>query len=136
MALRVTQTKFVVTAVGVFFDAHGRVLVLRHVYRHHHPWGLPAGFIDAGETPEVGILRELKEETSLSAGSVQILSIRSLSRRHLEVAVMGAVDSTQAISLNHEIFEAVFADPLDLPPGLPSSQGDLVRRAMAVADVR
>lgn len=136
MGLRLTQTKFLVTAVGVFFDERGRVLVLRHVYRHHHPWGLPAGFINAGETPDAGILRELKEETSLSAGSAQTLSIRSLNRRHLEVAVMGVIDSRQTTSFNHEIFEAVFADPLDLPPGLPSGQRELVKRAMAAVAVQ
>lgn len=136
IALRLTQTKFIVTAVGVFFDAQGRVLVLRHVYRRRHPWGLPAGFISASETPGAGILRELREETSLSAGSLQVLSVRSLSRRHLEVAITGSVDSAQPLSLNHEIFEAAFVNPSDLPPGLPSGQSVLVRQAVEVAAAR
>jgi 8-oxo-dGTP pyrophosphatase MutT (NUDIX family) len=77
-ALRRAHTKFNVTAVGIFFDEKGKVSVLRHVYRHHHSWGLPAGFLGAGETPEAGMLRELKEETALSA-HVTDNSCRSLS---------------------------------------------------------
>ena len=29
-------------------------------------WGLPGGFIELGETPDEGAIRELKEETNLS----------------------------------------------------------------------
>lgn len=128
-ALRLVHTRFNVTAVGIFFDEQGRVLVLRHVYRHHHPWGLPAGFISAGESPEAGILRELNEETGLSAQVTSVLSVTSLSRRHLEIALVGAIDSGQAVSYNHEIFESAFVEPSDLPAGLPHGQITLVERA-------
>jgi ADP-ribose pyrophosphatase YjhB (NUDIX family) len=113
----------------VFFDYQGHVLILRHVYRHHHPWGLPAGFIDAGETPEAGILRELEEETAMVAHITRVLAVTSLTPRHLEVALLGSIDSAQTPSFNHEIFESSFVDPKNLPDGLPSSQKAVIESA-------
>jgi 8-oxo-dGTP diphosphatase len=130
LALRFVHTRFNVTAVGIFFDEHGRVLVLHHVYRHHHSWGLPAGFINASESPEMGILRELEEETGLSAQVTSVLSVTSLTRRHLEVALVGVIDSNQVASYNHEIFESAFVGPSDLPAGFPLGQKSLVERAL------
>lgn len=45
-------------------DASARVLVFRRVARADYPqyWQFPQGGLDAGETPEQGLLRELEEE--------------------------------------------------------------------------
>jgi 8-oxo-dGTP pyrophosphatase MutT (NUDIX family) len=37
-------------------------------------WSLPAGYIDAGETPEQAALRELREETGIQADSARLLA--------------------------------------------------------------
>ena len=36
-------------------------------------WGLPGGFIEKGETPEIAAIRELKEETNLEGNVKEIL---------------------------------------------------------------
>ncbi len=54
-------------------DANGRVLLVRQ-YRHATGgWLLevPAGKLDAGESPEVCALRELEEETGFKAGRLE-----------------------------------------------------------------
>lgn len=54
-------------------DADGRVLLVRQ-YRYAvdaFVWELPAGRLDAGETPEEGARRELVEEAGLEAGRVE-----------------------------------------------------------------
>jgi ADP-ribose pyrophosphatase len=54
-------------------DADGRVLLVRQ-YRYavsSYVWELPAGRLDAGETPEEGARRELVEEAGLEAGRVE-----------------------------------------------------------------
>ena len=54
-------------------DADGRVLLVRQ-YRYAvgaYVWELPAGRLDAGETPEEGARRELVEEAGLEAGRVE-----------------------------------------------------------------
>ena len=37
-------------------------------------WSLPAGYIDAGETPEHAALRELREETGIEADNARLLA--------------------------------------------------------------
>ncbi len=41
--------------------------MLRHVFHPAWPWGLPGGWLKRNEAPEEGALRELKEETGLTA---------------------------------------------------------------------
>lgn len=40
-------------------------------------WGLPGGAMEPGETPEETARRELKEETGLDAGALQLLGVFS-----------------------------------------------------------
>ena len=64
---------------AIVFDADGRILLVR---RAHPPsqglWSIPGGRVDPGEAHEDAVLRELREETHLSAeidrevGSVRI----------------------------------------------------------------
>lgn len=57
-----------VPAAGVVLVEHGRVLLVK---RRWDPragsWCLPAGFMEAGETPEQTAVRELEEETGVIA---------------------------------------------------------------------
>ena len=57
-----------VPAAGVVLVEQGRVLLVK---RRWDPragtWCLPAGFMEAGETPEQSAIRELEEETGLIA---------------------------------------------------------------------
>jgi 8-oxo-dGTP pyrophosphatase MutT (NUDIX family) len=56
-------------AAVVAVDGGGRVCVVRQ-YRHgvtDFLWEIPAGKLDAGEPPEVCAVRELKEETGVTA---------------------------------------------------------------------
>ena len=52
-------------------ERDGRVLLVRDKWRP--AFMLPGGGIDEGESPEVAIERELREETTLTANAVQYL---------------------------------------------------------------
>lgn len=57
--------------------ADGRVVLVRQ-YRYpvdEAVWELPAGRLDPGESVDAGARRELEEETGLSAGSLEPLSV-------------------------------------------------------------
>ncbi len=119
--LHAANPHFIVSAAGIFRDAGGEVLLLRHVFRDRYPWGLPGGFLKAGETPEQGAVRELREETGLEAATAGIAGVNMISPRHMEVIVIGAAPVALPSRLNFEIFEARFfpvhALPGDMPPG-------------------
>lgn len=127
--LRNVNTTFSIGAAGVFFAADGTVLIQRHVYRHRYPWGLPSGFLNAGETPEAGAVRELKEEVGLDGHAEQVIGVYHIHPRHLEFAVKGTVDRAQLPRLSHEIFELAFVSPDALPDAMPPDQKAMVRRA-------
>lgn len=63
---RVVAPRHPVGAVGAVFDEAGRVLIVEHVFRTDFPWGLPGGWVEAGEDPRDAVARELREELGLS----------------------------------------------------------------------
>ena len=55
-------------AVGAIVARGGQVLLSRRAREPHRGlWDLPGGFLEAGESAEAAILRELAEETGLAA---------------------------------------------------------------------
>lgn len=133
--LRGLNSTFSIGVAGVFMTPDGRVLVQRHVYRHRFPWGLPSGFLKAGEAPEEGVLRELAEEIGLAAEVEGIIGAYLIHPRHFEVAVKGTIDPAPAPRLGHEIFEIAYVAPDALPEDMPADQKEMVRRAARGAGV-
>lgn len=136
LGLWAANAKFNVGVAGVFFNQAGEVLVLRHVFRRRWPWGLPAGYLLAGETPEAGMLRELKEETGLDGAIERLLHVHVVHDRHLEVVMCGSVDVELAVRLSGEITEAAFCRPDALPAEMQPSHvrwiGDVARARSAI----
>src|SRR5689334_11657425 len=63
--LRILNPSFMVGAMALIQDEDGRILVVEHTYRRAVPWGLPGGWLKHAESPELGLAREVLEETSL-----------------------------------------------------------------------
>jgi ADP-ribose pyrophosphatase YjhB (NUDIX family) len=106
----------------VVLDEQERILLLRHVFHARVPWGLPGGWLGRNESPAAGALRELKEETGLTAvlGPI-ILAGQEPGPPHLGLAYMATASSATEITLSPEILEAAWF-PLDqLPPIYPFS---------------
>lgn len=109
------NAKFNHGAVGVFTDPEGRVLLLRHVFRKAYPWGFPSGFVNVGEETSAAAVRELKEETGLEATATHVGETVLVAPRHLETLVHGRVDHAEEFTLSHEIFEARWVAPGQVP---------------------
>jgi 8-oxo-dGTP pyrophosphatase MutT (NUDIX family) len=58
------------SAAALVRDAGGRVLLVKSASAD--VWGLPAGAIDLGETPEEAVVREVFEETNLRVTPLRI----------------------------------------------------------------
>lgn len=65
------------TCLVVVNDHHQVLLVKRDVEPKKGQWCLPGGFIELGEAPDRGALRELAEETGLSGYHPSLLGVRT-----------------------------------------------------------
>ena len=61
------------TATLICMNEDKLLLVKRAVEPARGKWGLPGGFIELGETPNEGAIRELKEETNLDGKPIRLL---------------------------------------------------------------
>jgi ADP-ribose pyrophosphatase YjhB (NUDIX family) len=62
-----------VGAIAAVFDDRGRVLMVRRA--DNHQWALVTGVIEPGEEPAVGALREIEEETGVTAEVERLLGV-------------------------------------------------------------
>jgi ADP-ribose pyrophosphatase YjhB (NUDIX family) len=62
-----------VGADGALFDHHDRILLVRRV--DDDRWGLVAGWVDANETPEQTVVREIAEEVGLVARVSELVGV-------------------------------------------------------------
>lgn len=74
-AVRVFAPAHYVGAVVAVFDDIGRVLIVEHVFRTDHPWGLPGGWVSRGEAPEDTVARELHEELQLDIDVRELIAV-------------------------------------------------------------
>src|SRR5437870_251584 len=133
-AVRTAQRRFTVTAGAFIFDDEGRILLLEHVFRPDSCWGIPGGFVGAGEQPEAAVRRELHEEAGLELTDVELLFARTLRRpRQLEIYFRArAINSPQPCSF--EIKGAAWFAIDGLPDDLSRDQRRLIQRALGVGE--
>lgn len=63
------------TAGLVLNDKGDLLLVRRGMEPGKGEWSLPGGFVESDESPEVGVLRELEEETGLIGKSERLVAV-------------------------------------------------------------
>ena len=128
------QPRFTVTAGAVVCDESGRVLLLRHVLRKGSGWGIPGGFLRAGEQPEEAVRREVREETGLELESVELAFVRTLvGVRQVEVIFRAALRAAALAELkkSFEIDRAEWFARAELPETLSRDQRRVIARALA-----
>lgn len=77
VASRIIRPLFQVFAAAVIFDPDGRLLLVKLTYQRLHPWGLPGGSLEYGETPEEGVRREVREETGWEIEIERLLFVKT-----------------------------------------------------------
>ncbi len=122
------QTSFTVSAAGVITNERGEVLLLNHVLRPVSGWGLPGGFLDAGEQPEAAFRRELREETGIELSDVTHVLTRTL-HRHIEI-IFAAKTIGEPVVKSREIIELGWFDLENMPPGMSIDQKFLILKIL------
>ena len=128
-SMRATHARFTVTAGAIVFNDSGQVLLLKHRFRAGSGWGLPGGFLEAGEQPLEALRRELREEIGMEIKDVEVFAARSF-RKLQQVEVLfrcRANGSPQPRNMEVELAEWFSLN--SLPEGLPKDQRLFVERA-------
>ena len=129
-AVRLIVPRQRVGAVAVVMDENGRFLMLKHVFHPHAPWGLPGGWLKRNEDPRVGVLREIKEETGLTAviGSLLVLT-HETQPPHIGIAYLAHAQATE-LTLSGEIIDGDWFDTDNLPAPMLSLHKTAVKTAV------
>ena len=128
-SMRVTHPRFTVTAGAIIFNDAGHVLLLKHRFRAGSGWGLPGGFLEAGEQPLDALKRELREEIGMEVESAEIFTARSFKKpRQVEVLFLCRANS-EVKPRTMEVERAEWFSIDSLPDGLPHDQRRLVEHA-------
>ena len=130
-AIRLIVPRHRIGVIIVVMNEAEQVLMLRHVFHPHTPWGLPGGWLNRKESPAEGVLRELKEETGLTAVlNTIILSGLQPNPPHLGIAFLGQLQGG-SLQLSSEIVEAGWFSFDSLPDPLQPFHRDSVIAAAA-----
>ncbi|HRD78484.1 MAG TPA: NUDIX domain-containing protein [Hyphomicrobiaceae bacterium] len=123
-------------AQGVVLDPDRRVLLIRHTYRKG--WFFPGGGVEAGETVETALERELAEEAGIEiAGPPRLFGLyanfRAFPRDHIALFIVDAWRQPAVPPPNAEIAEQGFfargALPDDISPGTLRRIGEVLDSA-------
>ena len=103
----------VLAAIIECSDRQGRVLLARNAAWTHRMFALITGFMEAGESPEQGITREVMEETALQVETLKLVGVYDFQRMNQVIVVYHAVPHGD-IRLSPELAEYKLFAPQDL----------------------
>ena len=94
----------VLAAIIECADRDGRVLLARNAAWTGKMYALITGFMEAGETPEEGIKREVAEETGLSVDALNLIGVYDFQRMNQVIIAYHALARGE-ITLSPELLE-------------------------------
>ena len=77
--------------LAAIIEYRGQVLLARNAAWTQKMYALITGFMEAGETPQEGITREIKEETNLDASTLDLVGVYYFQRMYLIIIAYHAV---------------------------------------------
>jgi len=100
----------VLAAVVECVDRGGRILLARNAAWTRRMFALITGYMEAGETPEQGIAREVAEETSLQTEQLSLVSVHDFQRLN-QIIITYHVLARGEIALSPELAEYKLFEP-------------------------
>ncbi|MBU1359897.1 MAG: NUDIX domain-containing protein [Gammaproteobacteria bacterium] len=77
--------------LAAIIEYRGQVLLARNAAWSHNMYALITGFMEAGESPQEGIAREIKEETHLTATELNLVGVYDFQRMNQVIIAYHAV---------------------------------------------
>lgn len=96
--------------VAALVERDGRIVLARNQAWAEGTFGLISGFLEAGESPEDAVAREVAEELGLVAEAVALIGVYPFARKN-EVIIAYHVVAAGEIVLNEELAEVRLIDP-------------------------
>jgi NAD+ diphosphatase len=90
--------------VAALLEHEGKVLLVRNQGWPEKWFGLVAGFLERGESPTEGVLREVKEELGLDAEVVRLIGVYAFAERN-ELILAYHLRGSGTVVLGEEIAE-------------------------------
>jgi NAD+ diphosphatase len=119
----------VLAAVIEMADQDGRILLARNAAWSGRMFALITGFMEAGETAEEGITREIGEETSVSVEALKLIGVYDFQRMNQVILAYHAVARGE-IRLSPELAEYRLFAPQEVrcwPAGTGYAMADWLR---------
>lgn len=101
--------------VAALVERDGRIVLARNHAWAEGTFGLITGFLEAGESPEEAVAREVAEELGLAASVVGLIGVYPFERKN-EVIIAYHVAAAGDIVLNEELAEYRLVAPEKLRP--------------------
>jgi NADH pyrophosphatase NudC (nudix superfamily) len=109
-------------------EYEGKILLARNAAWSGEKFALITGFMEAGETPEGGIAREISEETNLSTSALKLIGVYDFQRMNQIIIAYHAVCSGE-VKLSPELVDYklyAFEDVLCWPAGTGYAMADFL----------
>ena len=109
-------------------EYEGKILLARNAAWSGEKFALITGFMEAGETPEGGIEREIAEETNLSTSALKLIGVYDFQRMNQIIIAYHAVCSGE-VKLSPELVDYklyAFEDVVCWPAGTGYAVADFL----------
>jgi NAD+ diphosphatase len=93
-----------VPVLAAVIEYEGRILLARNAAWTAKAYALITGFMEAGETPQEGIAREIKEETDLQADTLALIGVYDFQRMNQVIIAYHALCSG-TVTLSPELVD-------------------------------
>lgn len=127
--LRASQDNFLIGTLGIIENSKSEILLLEHRFRLPSPWGLPGGFLQRHESPQEGLIRELREETgleiTLNPGIYEVIHEPTIGNATL---IMTGKTVEKGLRLSSEIRTGGFYSHTAVPPQTYEPHLELIDR--------
>lgn len=99
--------------LAAIVEVGGRILLARNAAWSGRMFGLITGFMEAGESPEEGIRREIAEETSLDVTKLTLVGVHDFQRMNQVIVTYHAVAHGE-VKLSPELLEYKLMEPANI----------------------